>query len=110
MKLHYINYRFIFYLINYCYHRRKFLGHFGLIFAFFSRCTCGHCLVMTRGRESVCCQETAVIREQASHLNCISLHEGFFAVCLNRHVIETVIYQYIDEEERGYIDDRPPFE
>ena len=80
------------------------------LFLHFSRCTCGHCVSMTKGRESVCCQETATIRERAGHLNCITLHEGFVAVCLNRYVIETVVYQYIDEEEGGYIDDRPTFE
>ena len=65
---------------------------------------------MPAGRESLCCQEVLRIRSKAQtdNQNCITDHEGFPAVCLNRHVVEAAIYQYIEEEH--YVDDHPTFE
>ena len=65
---------------------------------------------MLKGRESLCCAETPQIRTRAGDSHCIIDHEGFAAVCLNRHVIEAAIYQFVDEEQRGYIDDTPACE
>ena len=60
---------------------------------------------MPTDRESICCREVLKVSLKAG----ITDHEGFSAICLNPHVIESAIYQYIDEE-RGYIDDRATFE
>ena len=65
---------------------------------------------MTKGRESVCCKEVNKANEKAGNLVCITDHDGFKSLCLNHHVFESAIYQYVDEEEVGYVDDTPAFE
>ena len=47
------------------------------------------------------------LEDQASH-NCITYHNGFQANCLSPDVVETAIYQFIEDER--YIDDHPTFE
>ena len=64
---------------------------------------------MPTGTESICCHEILRVRIESGNLPCITLHDGFEAICLNAHVIESSIYQYIDEEG-GYVDDRATFE
>lgn len=39
-------------------------------------------------------------------LNCITEHEGFVGNCLNRHVIEVSMYEYVERE--GPVDDNEP--
>ena len=65
---------------------------------------------MRTGRESLCCCEVPMIenKTQTENIYCIKEHEGFSAVCLNRHVVKSSIYQYIGEQH--YVDDHPVFE
>ena len=65
---------------------------------------------MRTGTESLCCCEVPMIenKAQTENVDCIIEHEGFSAVCLNRHVVESSVYQY--NEEQHYVDDYPTFE
>ena len=68
---------------------------------------------MRTERESLCCCEVPRIENEAQteNIDCITEHEGFSAVCLNRHVVESSIYQiYQYIEEQHYVDDHPTFE
>lgn len=41
-----------------------------------------------------------------AHLQCITDHEGFIGNCLNRHVIEVSLYEFVERD--GPIDDNEP--
>ena len=63
---------------------------------------------MDTGIECVCCQELEKVVEKVSEndteVSCITNHEGFEAVCLNRWVLQTAYFVY---RERYGSDDRP---
>jgi len=65
--------------------------------------------MMPTGTESVCCRESAKVGakvlDKAPSLICITKHEDFSVVGLNRAVIETALSQYLESE--GFIDDEP---
>ncbi|XP_065062658.1 P2X purinoceptor 7-like [Rhopilema esculentum] len=72
-------------------------------------CQCGKCLPMRKGRESVCCLEIVEVKKRTGRLTCITDHDGFKSLCLDHHVVEDAIYQYVGEVG-GYVDDTPAFE
>ena len=51
---------------------------------------------MPTGEECVCCCEISrvVAKLEGTGAPCITEHEGFDAVCLNRWVLQTAYYQY----------------
>jgi len=53
---------------------------------------------MPTERECICCQEhdpiKSKIAENDSEVSCITQHEGFEAVCLNRWVLQAGFFQY----------------
>ena len=61
------------------------------------RCHCGHCQIMDKEHESVCCKEVHEIvslclqmvaeGEAAEAPQCITDHPGFLAVCTNKYVL-----------------------
>ncbi|XP_020915404.1 uncharacterized protein LOC110252894 [Exaiptasia diaphana] len=67
-------------------------------------CTCEFCQRMDRREECVCCKEVDRARnlmrqavedgEMQEEGQCITLHPGLKAVCLNVHVLKTAWYQY----------------
>ena len=63
---------------------------------------------MRTERESCCEVPMIENKAQTENIDCITEHEGFAAVCLNRHVVESSIYQCT--EEQHYVDDHPTFE
>ena len=56
-------------------------------------CRCGHCQLMPTTVESVCCQEVDSLKGKAGeqHVNCITLHDRFEAVCLLPDVLKAVL-------------------
>ena len=48
------------------------------------------------------------LKADEQNLTCISDHEDLKVVCLNTAVVQTAIYQFIEEEE--FLDDTPTFE
>ena len=54
---------------------------------------------MPTARECKCCHFYAAIEPslKETEVNCITEHEGFMANCLNRWVLETSFYEYIQE-------------
>ena len=63
-----------------------------------TRCACGKCESMPTARESVCCQEIPEVEEKLRELDvqntdCITDHEGFGSVCLDRWVLQTAASQ-----------------
>ena len=68
------------------------------------RCTCGHCMVMSTERESICCNEIeqlvqlldAIVDgvETESRPECIIRHAGFREVCLSRVVLTVSLYSH----------------
>ena len=65
---------------------------------------------MPTGRESFCCREVLKVRIKADNQNfeCISDDDDFKTGCLNTAVVETAIYQFLEDEE--FLDDTPTFE
>lgn len=63
------------------------------------RCSCETCVIMPTARECKCCHFYAAIepRLKETEVNCITNHEGFIANCLNRWVLETSFYEYLQE-------------
>ena len=52
-------------------------------------------------KESICCQEIAVLREKMTgHSECITQHPGFRTVCLDIWVLQTAYFQYRQEHGR----------
>ena len=54
---------------------------------------------METGKESVCCRE---IQEYLGVWNydkvtCMSDHDGFQGLCLNRYVVQTAMYSYLED-------------
>ncbi|XP_078328602.1 P2X purinoceptor 7-like isoform X2 [Crassostrea virginica] len=62
-------------------------------------CSCETCVIMPTARECKCCHFYAAIepRLKETEVNCITNHEGFIANCLNRWVLETSFYEYLQE-------------
>ena len=60
------------------------------------RCHCGHCNIMPTSGECICCCEVdkVVSKMEETGASCITEHEGFGAVCLNRWVLQTAYFQY----------------
>ena len=60
------------------------------------RCHCGHCDIMPTSGECICCCEVeeVVSKIEETGASCITEHEGFGAVCLNRWVLQTAYFQY----------------
>ena len=54
---------------------------------------------MATHRENKCCRRNNAVvgKIEESQLKCITEHEGFVVNCLNRYVMETSYYQYIEE-------------
>ena len=65
---------------------------------------------MPTGRESLCCREILRVRLKADEKDsiCIADDDDIKVVCLNTAVVQTAIYQFIEEEE--FLDDTPTFE
>ncbi|XP_054770601.2 uncharacterized protein LOC129278479 [Lytechinus pictus] len=73
-------------------------------------CSCGGCQAMPTVKESVCCKEVEMIIRKMNAfeaeqygLNCITEHPGFQPVCLNKYVLETALYQFLQEFKNAYI-------
>ena len=77
-----------------------------LSFSHCFRCDCGVCHVMDTAPECVCCHEFDIMDEKRAALECITLHEGFVANCLNKDVLEVSLYEYVEYE--GPLDDNVP--
>ncbi|XP_062580770.1 uncharacterized protein LOC134242685 [Saccostrea cucullata] len=62
-------------------------------------CLCSNCVTMPTNAENKCCQRTNIVdaKIEEESLQCITQHEGFIANCLNRYVLETSFYEYIQE-------------
>ena len=73
----------------------------------FYRCHCGNCQIMSTTEECICCCEIAqvVAKLEDGGAPCITEHEGFDAVCLNRWVLQTAYYQY--KQQYGRRSDKP---
>ena len=54
---------------------------------------------METPRENKCCRHTNIVdgKIEENGLQCITDHEGFVVNCLNRHVLETSYYEYLQE-------------
>ena len=54
---------------------------------------------MQTERENKCCQNTHLVdgKIEEAGLKCITQHEGFIVNCLNRYVLETSYYEYIQD-------------
>ena len=54
---------------------------------------------MTTGRESVCCHDIDKVLDMMEEVNikCMTMHEGFIGNCLNRYVILTALYAYVQD-------------
>ena len=63
------------------------------------RCKRNHCTTMSIKRESKCCKDTHIVDDKIleAEIECITLHEGFQANCLNQYVLETSYYEYVQE-------------
>ena len=72
------------------------------------RCDCGNCATMPSETECLCCHEIGPVSEKLDdcHIGCITDHEGFVGNCLNRHVIEVSLYEFVEHD--GPIDDNEP--
>lgn len=63
------------------------------------RCTCGHCVVTSTERESICCNEIEQFvelldDEETTRPQCIVHHVGFRDVCLSRPVLTVALYSH----------------
>ena len=67
---------------------------------------------MPTAMECACCHQQEKVKrrsEQQPGITCITEHDGFSAVCLNEHVLQTAYYQYrqqygrIDDEDNRYV-------
>ncbi|KAK2547481.1 hypothetical protein P5673_032518 [Acropora cervicornis] len=66
-----------------------------------SWCLCERCAVMPTKKECVCCKEIAFLSKVMKGLSCITEHESFPAVCLNREVLWTALVSLHDRESAG---------
>ncbi|XP_068671269.1 P2X purinoceptor 7-like [Montipora capricornis] len=66
-----------------------------------SWCVCGRCSIMSSEVECICCQELAFLSKLVKGLTCITEHESFEAVCLNRDVLWTALVSLHDRESAG---------
>ncbi|KAL3868176.1 hypothetical protein ACJMK2_041009 [Sinanodonta woodiana] len=64
-----------------------------------SQCSYGNCIHMETPRENKCCRHKNIVdgKIEENGLQCITDHEGFVVNCLNRHVLETSYYEYLQE-------------
>ncbi|XP_061185189.1 uncharacterized protein LOC133193246 [Saccostrea echinata] len=62
-------------------------------------CSCKNCITMPTAKECKCCLFYAAIESRLEERGetCITEHEGFAANCLNRWVLETSFYEYLEE-------------
>ena len=59
-----------------------------------SWCVCGRCTVMTTVTECICCKEISAVRTQLDSCpsaHCITQHDRFVGVCLEREVLRAVL-------------------
>jgi hypothetical protein len=56
-------------------------------------CACGHCPQMTTEHESYCCTESENVRNLKGGLTCITHHESFPSVILNKDTLQAARYQ-----------------
>ncbi|XP_046860879.1 P2X purinoceptor 7-like [Xenia sp. Carnegie-2017] len=63
-------------------------------------CECGFCVVMSKGRESICCQEVNNTDPliHGDHI-CITQEEEFATVCTNEAVVKTAMVVYTHDIE-----------
>ena len=61
------------------------------IFLLDFRCTCGNCVAMSTGRESLCCLEVPNTDPKIKDSQCITQESDFQAVCTNPGVIKTAM-------------------
>lgn len=78
---------------------------------YFNRCQCGNCTSMDTADESVCCRELQRVLEKLEDQNletqpeCIILHPGYEAVCLNEWVLATAYSHY--KQDHGPLINQP---
>lgn len=46
---------------------------------------------MDVARECLCCHELDGIEDKLDHVSCVTEHEGYTTVCLNREVLDTTL-------------------
>ncbi|KAL9950241.1 hypothetical protein ACROYT_G042714 [Oculina patagonica] len=61
-------------------------------------CICTNCSEMPSEKECVCCKEMKNIYLMMEGLHCVTQHENFSAVCLNRDVLWTALASIHDRE------------
>eukprot|EP00795_Rhopilema_esculentum_P011048 gene11048-19899_t len=69
-----------------------------------SWCSCGHCQIMPKANECICCQEIPEVSQKLEEIgecdqgndrsSCITDTDALRAVCLNKWVLQTAFYQY----------------
>ncbi|XP_041348808.1 uncharacterized protein LOC121378581 isoform X1 [Gigantopelta aegis] len=71
-------------------------------------CDCGNCALMATVEECLCCMEVPAARYKADMADdeCVSQHEGFIVNCLNMHVLELAMLDYVRMD--GPLDDNDP--
>ena len=76
----------------------SFTEHLGKV----NWCSCLRCIPMPHGIECKCCREMDAVHErlvEQEEINCITIHDQFSIVCLNKNVLYTV-YSVGDDEQR----------
>ncbi|XP_064646814.1 uncharacterized protein LOC135499789 [Lineus longissimus] len=66
-------------------------------------CDCGNCTAQITGTESMCCSDySPVLAKKESYepdgVACITLHPGFASNCLDRYVLESAMYEFIQDQ------------
>ncbi|KAJ8310632.1 hypothetical protein KUTeg_012497 [Tegillarca granosa] len=64
----------------------------------YNLCNCSHCTLMSTVAECRCCYSMTEVDPERKEegVDCIILHEGFIANCLNRQFLKTSYYEFIE--------------
>lgn len=58
-------------------------------------CKCQHCILMPSFLESICCKELPLLNDKLQEsFSCITLHDDFDVLMLNKTVLETAFIRY----------------